>query len=600
MSMKTQIQQKIADALNKGFGLDIGPNSIHIEQPADPKNGDFTTNMAMQLAKKVEMNPRQLAEKLVEAIGDTLDVERVEIAGPGFINFYLSQRFWINSLAQEIDLKSPGYVGKKYIIEFTDPNPLKELHIGHLYQNVVGDSIARVIEAVGAEVKRADYFGDVGMHVAKALWGVIHKLQEENIEFSELAARSAKERVKFLGESYAKGATAFNEDEAAKEEMKGINKQVFIVAQKFYRERYNEDPVVDYTGIGVETKYPDDMIAELYFAGREWSLSYFDSIYERLGVKFDYYYPESIAAEIGLPIVQQGLKEGVFTESDGAVVLDKEKSGLHTRVFINSLGLPTYEAKELGLPFLKQRDYDYDHAVILVGDEIEAYFGVLLKAMELVIPDLRAKTEAKFNGMVVLPDGKMSSRTGDIVRAEDFLNDVKAMVEQAAEEQERDLGEADFEVITQAAIKYGFLKFGIEGNKEFSVRNAISFEGDTGPYLQYSYVRANSILEKVGNQEAAEAPLELNRGFDESETVLMRQLSNFAGVVQKAADDRAPNYVANYLFDLAREFNSFYANHHVVDADDIDRQLWVAITAKVMKTLRIGCDLLGIKVLDRM
>ena len=274
-----------------------------LEHPANSEHGDYSTNIALVLAKKLNKDPREVAEEILSKVKSQKSkvFDSVQVAGPGFINFFLSQNYLMGEMG-EVQKKKEKYgtsvssKGKKVMVEFTDPNPFKEFHIGHLYSNIVGESLSRVFESQGALVKRANYQGDVGMHVAKAVWGMKKKMEADKLSLAGLAKKSLEERVKFLGQSYALGADAFERDESAKKEIGELNRKIFAL---------------------------DKEIKELYLKGRKWSLDYFEKIYKRLGTKFNYYYFESKVGKVGLDTVKEGLKKDIFEESQGAVIFER-------------------------------------------------------------------------------------------------------------------------------------------------------------------------------------------------------------------------------------------------------------------------------------
>jgi len=319
------VQDAVKSLQNEVLLNEIKDSLVSFEHPENPEHGDYSTNVALALGQQLKQNPKEIAEKLRESMKATNNIEKIEIAGPGFINFFLKQEYLLQEL-QEIVKKKEKYgqgtaQKKKVMVEFTDPNPFKEFHIGHLYSNAVGESLSRLLEAQGNRVKRVNYQGDVGLHVAKAVWGMQRKLEEQHLSIKELEKQDLSARVKFLGQSYAKGDQAY-EKGIAKEDIESLNARIFA---------------------------KDKEVKELYQRGRKWSLDYFEQIYKRLGTKFDHYYFESEAGKIGEKLVQEGIKKGIFVKSQGAVIFPGEKYGLHSRVFITSQGLPTYEAKELGL-----------------------------------------------------------------------------------------------------------------------------------------------------------------------------------------------------------------------------------------------------------
>jgi arginyl-tRNA synthetase len=408
-----QIRDAITTALNE---LELPSVDFSLEHPADVTHGDYASNVAMVLAKQVGEAPRAVAEKIVAQLEGKIDiVTAISLAGPGFINFTLARDFFTATTKHITEVgvawgQHETWAGKKVLVEYTDPNPFKEFHIGHLFTNTVGESIARLFDIAGADTKRCNYQGDVGMHVAMTLWGM-HELGLT--PESELTPAE-------LGKAYAHGATAYKGgDEAVVAEVKRINKAVY--------------------------ERSDESINQLYDAGRQVSLDYFETIYSLVGTKFDHYFFESEAGPKGREVVVA--HPDVFTESDGALVFPGENYGLHTRVFVNSEGLPTYEAKELALAKMKEdATGGYDHSVISTANEITEYFKVLLCAMGKTYPELAAKTEHIGHGTVRLSSGKMSSRTGDVIRALDFVEDIA----EAAKAKMIETGsEANVEVATQ-------------------------------------------------------------------------------------------------------------------------------------------------------
>ncbi|MBI2096336.1 MAG: arginine--tRNA ligase [Candidatus Taylorbacteria bacterium] len=337
----------ISDALRESIKeacleVSVAPREIHLEFPENAAHGDYSTNVALMYAKGVGSAPRELAERIVESLQrkNIPDVERIKAAGAGFINFYLSDAFFARNLTEVVD-KGENYgrgrvlEGERVMVEYTDPNPFKEFHIGHLMSNTIGESLARIVEWNGAVVVRACYQGDVGLHVAKTLWVAIGKRWPS--EESPLA-----EKMKFLGEAYAAGSRAYEEDEKAREEVQKINKKIFERSPEIMGE---------------------------YQKGRTWSLEHFEQIYKRLGTKFDVFFFESEVWQKGVGMVKEGLGERVFEESEGAVIFRGEPPGLHTRVFVTAAGLPTYEAKELGLNVKKFEVYpDLDESIIVTAN----------------------------------------------------------------------------------------------------------------------------------------------------------------------------------------------------------------------------------------
>jgi arginyl-tRNA synthetase len=304
-------------------------------------------------------------------------------------------------------------------------------------------------------------------------------------------------------------------------------------------------------------------------------------------------------ADFGKEIVKENIGK-VFEESDGAVVFRGENidKKLHTRVFINKEGLPTYEAKELGLSKIKYERFPYDRSVIVTGNEINEYFKVLLAAMKEVFPDLAEKTKHISHGMLRLPEGKMSSRTGNVIAAESLIAEVKKRVLEKMKESEVEESQKDetAEIIAIAAIKYSVLRQAIGGDIVFDFDKSISFEGDSGPYLQYSVVRAQSILKK------AEGVVLVSTDIPEkwTTTLLEKMLERFSAITKRAGSEYAPHYIATYLIELSSAFNGFYAEHKIIDAQDPLSSYRLAITHAFVRVMEKGLHMLGIEVPEKM
>lgn len=554
--------QKIA--LRQAQGLNFS-----VERPERVEFGDYSSNIALVTAKKIGKNPLEVAKEMKSDLEKAKmnGVGRIEVADPGFINFYLSDNVFIENIAYVLREKekygsNETLKGKKIMIEYTDPNPFKEFHIGHLMSNSIGEALSRIIEFSGAEVKRANYQSDVGLHIAKSIWNYTHKKKDPNKDF--IAAL-------VLGEDYTQGNTAYEKDEKAREEINEINKKIYDRS--------------------------DEEINAIYDKGRKRSLEIFERIYKRLGTNFDYYFFESEVGEKGKGIVEEGLKKGVLEESEGAVVFRGEKVGLHTRVFITSEGLPTYEAKELGLALIKQEKYPYDFSFVVTGNEIIEYYKVVLEALKQLYPDVAQKIKHIPHGMLRLPTGKMSSRKGEVITVDSLLDEVKVLALKKIQESETIAAEEQKVVadkIAVGAVKYSILKQSIGKDIIFDFETSLSFEGDSGPYLQYTHARACSVLKKAGlPAQAGEAAIAAStKRIPEKVTEIEKLLYAFPEVVERANTEYAPSHIATFLIDLARAFNHFYAHERIIDSGDV-APYRVALTEAVSITIKNGLWLLG-------
>jgi len=568
------------------FGVTVSPEEITLEKPANPEFGDISSNIALKTFKDAKnihgekfKSPKEYSEVLKEALSLSKVLVPDNIAGPGFLNYKIPETTLRENLAEIIaahgDVVRESLQGKRIITEFTDPNPFKEFHIGHLYSNTVGESISRLYESIGAKVRRVCYQGDVGIHVAKSVWGMKKKLEEAAIDINDIESQTLVQKAKFLGEAYALGAQAYEEQDDIKVQIQALNKQIFA---------------------------KDASIIEMYEKGRVWSMEYFETIYKRLGTKFEQYYFESEVGKQGLAVVKKYLSEGVFEESQGAVIFPGSRYGLHDRVFINSFGLPTYEAKELGLAPAKYRDWPYDQSIIITGNEIKEYFKVLLEALSLIEPELAIKTVHMSHGMLKLPEGKMSSRKGNILTGAWLIDEAKRLILKILvvnrSEWEAGRQEEVAEVLAIGAIKYALLKNNIGGDIHFTFEESISFEGNSGPYLQYTYARCKSVLRK---SEIEDFSVSLNvEEMEPEERALLRVLIHFDLIVQEAAKECAPHHLCTYLFELSQVYNGFYNKHQILHADQDIQKFRLHLTKATALIIQKGLEILGIKTIEEM
>jgi arginyl-tRNA synthetase len=553
---------------------------INLDHPTDITKGDYSTNVAMALFKSLgatSKSPFELAEKIIGKINEELKgkkespIEKVEAAQPGFINFFLTPKFFTDTISEiltqhELYGKNKKLWNKKIIIEHTNFNPYKPVHIGHLVNNAIGESLSRLLEYHDVKLTRASYGGDVGMHVAKALWGIMKLKSDFNKE------ADAKNQVLFIGKAYAYGAEAFDTNKEALKEIQDINKKVY--------------------------EKSDAELNELYTWGRNVSLEYFATVYKLLGTRFDVQFWESEVADIGKEVVLKYLEQGIFEKSEGAIIFPGEKYGLHSRVFITSQGLPTYEGKEVGLTRKKFELHDFDQSLIITGNEQDDYFRVITEALKHMYPEIGNRTKHIGHGVLRLTTGKMSSRKGNVITMEDLIDEVQAMV--TTKMSDKDYSNTEridiAEKVAIAAIKYSILKQSVGKDVVFDPEKSISFEGDSGPYLQYSYVRSKSILAKA---HAAGIKGSLKKS-SRTQSALERKLHIFPEIVERAATDFAPNYIATYLIDLAGEFNAYYAKNKIVDEKDELSPYKVALTEAVTHVLKNGMHLLGFDVPEKM
>jgi arginyl-tRNA synthetase len=544
-SLKDQITKILEDITGvKDPEVDFASNSTF---------GDYSSNVCL---RNKDLDPQKIAEEI-----NKKDLSfTVQIVGK-FINFYLKKDILIDNLIQiskqkEDFGKSDVLKSKKIMFEYAHPNTHKAFHIGHLRNITTGETLSRLHEAVGAKVIRANYQGDVGLHIAKALYGI------EIVGFED--PKDVKKRAEFLGKAYARGATAYEDDEKAKERVGEINLKI-----------YNKT---------------DSKINELYEETRKWSLDYFGEIYERVYTKFDRLYFESECAESGKKTALEALKRGILEESKGAIIFKGSKYGLHDRVFVSGKGVPTYEGKDLGLAKLQFGEFNPDLLIHTVGPEQTEYFKVIIKALEFILPETKGREIHIPYGWVKLKEGKMSSRTGNVILGEDILDQAKEKILKSYK-----IDSETAEKVAVGAVKYSFLKTGLAQEIAFDLNESISLEGNSGPYIQYTYARTQSVLEKRGDYKIK---ISSKLTLSDEENEVLRKLSQFQEIIIDAAKNYSPNILCGYLYDLASKFNTFYQKHKIIGGEDENYKL--LLTQGTGQVIKNGLRLLGIEAPKRM
>ena len=550
------MQQKIADIVEQLFTTQA---DVELSRP-EPQFGDFATNVALKLAKPLGKNPRDIAELIAEKLRETGDFSEVNVAGPGFINVRLSNAALLATLNENPQQPLEGI---NYVVEYSCPNAFKELHTGHLYQTIVGDVVARLVEHAGASTNRTSFGGDVGLHVAKCVYGMVQTLGGEHLEELEKVENNPFARARWISQAYVTGAQAYEASPETKQQIDELNVQIY----DFHKNDNHNSP-----------------LAQIYWTTRQWSFDYFAAFYQMLEVNQMRYIPESETMPIGMRVVEQELVTGNLEKSDGAVVFKGDESkNLHTRVFVTSKGLPTYETKDIGVIWLEKEAYDFDKRVLLTGNDQMEYMQVVFAAAETFRPELTGTMQHLTNGTVRFADGsKMSSRLGNVARAVDVIDAVRDQVSTMVDDPELR------EQVTLGAVKYAFCRYRLGGDIAFDIDETVSLAGNSGPYIQYAHARARSIL----NKSELTPALSNDYVLDEAERLLVRKLSEYADVIARATSEYAPHHICNYLFELAQEFNRFYEKTRVIGSENEAARL--SLVQSYASTLKDSLGLLSI------
>lgn len=536
-----QISHDIKTIISEEFSLDVTPE---LTRP-DAQFGDYTTNIALKLAKQLGQNPRVLAEKLAEKLAETGDYHSIEVAGPGFVNVTLKSEALLALTRKE---PVPSRPGQSVVIETNNPNPFKAMHVGHAFNAILADTIANLLAVSGAGVRRVSYHGDVGLHVGKSMYSLLRYVEGD---VSKLTAIPEAERNTFMSRMYAEGSAAYKNDETAKAAIIILAEQSFVLDDPLYK--------------------------EIYELCKAWSFEQIDALVARLGnLPTSARFLESLADSKGVEIVKTHTPE-VFLESNGAYIFEGSKYGSFDNAFVSSTGRGLYAARDLGLMQLKQDLFGPDKSYIVTAEEQRDYFKGVIAAAGLALPELKGVTVNIAHGTVKLSTGKMSSRSGDVL-------EVSWLFDQFAEAIRVRGGEPTDDIIA-GALRYQFLRVRIGGDVVFDVNDAVSLTGNTGSYLQYAHARARRILEKV---EAAPTISEVHA----EDRPLVRKLGEYHEIITLATKTLEPHHICNYLFELAQEFNRYYEKNQVVGSDhEYHRAGLVGLYAD---TLQAGLFVLGI------
>lgn len=537
------MENKIAHIVKDTFDVDA---DVSVTRP-EAQFGDYSTNVALQLAGKLHKSPREIAEQLADKLREGGDFAEVTVAGAGFINLKLS-----DSALMELVRKKPHphRAGQNIVIETNNPNPFKAMHIGHAFNAVLADTIANLLAVDGANVHRVSYHGDVGLHVGKSMRSLLHYVNGDAGKLDEIPEN---ERNSFMSKMYAEGSQAYQEDtDGAKAEIDGLARESFSPQSDIYRAVYEKC--------------------------KDWSFQQIDQIVKRLGNQpVERRFLESEADPIGVEIVKANVPK-VFQESDGALIFKGSEHGTFDNAFVSSAGLGLYGARDMGLMKLKNDAYHPDKSYVVTGGEQRDYFKGVIAAAGLALSDLKDKTVNIPTGLVKLTTGKMSSRSGDVIEIGWLFDEFARAIEERG-------GVADDEIVA-GALRYQFLRVKVGSDVVFDVNEAVSLTGNTGSYLQYAHARARSVLAKIGGEVSM--PTEVR----DEDRMLVRKMGEYSEVVERSAESLEPHYLCNYLFELAQEFNRYYEKNKVVgDEYQVHRAGLVAVYADILEA---GLTILGI------
>ena len=565
-------KQKIANEIAKASNLDCKELETYIENPKDIKNGDYAFP-CFRLAKELKKAPQQIANEIKEKIEiDKTWLEKVEVLG-GYLNFYLNKELLTKEVLEEVAKKeeygkSQIGEGKNIVIDYSSPNIAKPFHIGHLRSTVIGGALYNIYKFLGYHITGVNHLGDYGTQFGKLIEG--YKLWGDEYDIE-------KDPINELTKIYIRINQACKEDE-----------KVLNQCRDNFKKLEEED------------KY----CTEIWEKFKTLSLREFQKVYDLLGSKFDSWNGEAFYSDKMEEVMEILEKTGKVVESQGAKIIDLEEQGINTPCIIEkSNGSTTYATRDLAAILYRARTYDYDKSIYLTSYEQVLHFKQVFEVAKLLGLDekyIKGLTHISF-GMVLLPTGKMSTREGNIIKLEELLQEAMERAAKIIEEKNPEL-ENKQEVAKKVGI--GAIIFNDLANSRikdeiFDWNQILNFQGETGPYIQYTYVRTKSVLEKVGYLPKVEEIKE-EKLLDAYSQNIIKLIYSFEDILIQVTQKDEPSILARYLIDVAKSYSSFYNENKIITEDKEVQDARIYLTYSVGKVLKIGAKLLGIEMPDKM
>jgi arginyl-tRNA synthetase len=592
MSLSQILTPSIQSAIQALF--DITVDKIEFQTTRKEFEGDITM-VLFPLLKMIKSNPAELGNKigdyLVENVGE---VARFNVVS-GFLNIVIADRYYLNFFNEIKDNSKFGYVTpnheeKAIMVEYSSPNTNKPLHLGHVRNNLLGYSVAEIIKASGKKVYKTQIINDRGIHICKSM------LAWEKFGYGETPESSNLKGDKLVGKYYVEF------DKAYKAEISQL-----IETGKTEEEAKKQAPIIiEAQEMLKKWEAGDEKVIALWKMMNQWVYDGFATTYMNLGVDFDQYYYESNTYLLGKDVVQVGLDKGVFEKDpDGSVWIDLTDEGLDRKIVLRSDGTAVYMTQDIGTAIQRVKDMpDVGGMVYTVGNEQDYHFKVLFLILKKLGFDWASSLYHLSYGMVDLPSGKMKSREGTVVDADDLMQDMTDTAKQISE----NLGKLDsysdeekaklYKTIGLGALKYYILKVDPKKRILFNPEESVDFAGNTGPFIQYTYARIQSIIRKADFDFSVKTIVE---ELHEKEKELVKQIELFPEVIQNAAQNHSPALIANYTYDLVKEYNSFYQSVHILGEIDLTKKIFrVQLSQKVAEVIKSAFALLGIEVPERM
>ena len=597
MTLEETLKQQVTAAVKALYGIDADDKQIQLQKTRAEFEGNITL-VVFPFVKLARKAPAQVAEEIGKAMTDSAIVCEPVIekynAVQGFLNMSIAPSFWIEQLeaiAADANYGQQSDRNKLMMVEYSSPNTNKPLHLGHVRNNLLGSSIARIQEANGWKVVKTNIVNDRGIHICKSM---LAWLKFGNGETPE---SSGKKGDHLIGDYYVRFDKEYRKQVAE-----------LMASGKSEDDAKREAPLMkEAQAMLLKWEQGDKEVRELWAKMNSWVYAGFDETYKMMGVSFDKIYYESNTYLEGKKEVERGLQEGLFyRREDGSVWANLTNDGLDEKLLLRSDGTSVYMTQDIGTAKLRYQDYPIDKMVYVVGNEQEYHFKVLSLLLDkLGFPFGKELVHFSY-GMVELPNGKMKSREGTVVDADDLMEQMIQDAKEISKDKVNtipDITEAEANEIARkvglGALKYFILKVDPRKNMLFNPEESIDFNGNTGPFIQYTYARIQSVLRKAetGSRQSAISNQQLN----DKEVALIQRLTDYPSAVKQAGDEFSPAVLCNYAYALAQEFNSFYHDYSILnESDEQKKNLRLLLSAEVAKVLKHAMGLLGIEMPERM
>ena len=589
MNVQDVLAAQVKEAVNNIFGVEL--ETVEFQPTRKDFEGDITL-VTFPMLRQIKTSPVKLGEAIGEyLVAHNKEIEKFNVV-QGFLNIVLADAYYLNFFGKIKDDANFGRtpVGEKSVmVEYSSPNTNKPLHLGHIRNNLLGYSVSEILKASGKKVYKTQIINDRGIHICKSMLAWQRFGNEETPETSGLKGD------KLVGNYYVKF------DKAYKEEVS------YLLAQgKTEEEAKAEAPILkDAQEMLRKWEAGDPEVVELWKTMNQWVYDGFEETYAKLGVDFDKNYYESNTYLLGKNVVAEGLEKGIFYQKDdGSVWIDLTEEGLDQKIVLRSDGTAVYMTQDIGTAIQRVEDFHINGMVYTVGNEQDYHFKVLFLILKKLGYEWAENLYHLSYGMVDLPSGKMKSREGTVVDADDLIDEMTATAKNISEE----LGKLDgyskaekeelYRIIGLGALKYYILKVDPRKRILFNPEESVDFQGNTGPFIQYTYARIQSILRKAEFDYSN--PI-FDYNLNDKEKELIKQLQLYPETVQLAAENHSPALIANYTYELVKEFNSFYQNVTILGTEDeTEKKFRVQLSKAVGDVIKSSFELLGIQVPERM